>query len=91
MNRGNARLSAVIPAGMFGDRAAVIFVTPEEINTRRDADRRTVRFDGRSWCVFQFTVVEGWVDRRIESDEQWPDRKTRGLEGQAQKSCSARA
>jgi C4-dicarboxylate-specific signal transduction histidine kinase len=47
---------------------------------------------GRLWAsanmprgaIFQFTVVEGWVDRRIASDEQWPDRETRGPEGQAQ-------
>jgi C4-dicarboxylate-specific signal transduction histidine kinase len=47
---------------------------------------------GRLWAsanlprgaIFQFTVVEGWVDRRIETDEQWPDRETRGPEGQAQ-------
>ena len=35
---------AIMPAAMMGDRAAVIFAAPEEINkvTRCDADRRTV-------------------------------------------------
>jgi signal transduction histidine kinase len=52
---------------------------------------------GRLWAsanlpcgaIFQFTVVEGGVDRRLEGDEQWPDPAPRGLERQPQGSARA--